>query len=375
MRRRTVIQTAGAAGILGLAGCLGDDAEPADDGADDTTDDTTDDANGDTVGDVDDVPEVSWVMNPAEEAIDIELQYRPLFEYLESEAEVEIEGVQTADYSSTVLEIQRGSGDFADTSPGAVAQIPDDIDVVGMRLAFGSELYFSLITTTPDSGVETLADLEGETVATASATSVSGTLVPMLMLSQAGLDTGGAPDGNPNDFDWRPSDHFTAAQQVMENPDIAAAGTGAFSTAAHVPPEQFEEMSQDFVDISVEYEDAGTREPQLDLLAVSDPIPRAPIVARADWDEPIRYELEELMLEAPPEVFEHDLHELAEDLGMDPAILDKDEDELTDEEQDDLEFLEDHELWFNGIEPATHEDYAPIVDLLEELGLEPEELD
>lgn len=345
--RRTVLKGAGAAGLTGFAGCIGGNDENA----------------------------VRWVMNPAEEAIDIGIQYGPLFEYLESEADVEIEGVQTSDYSSTVLEIQRGSGDFADTSPGAVAQIPEDIDVVGMRLAFGSELYFSLITTTPDSDVEELSDLEGEEVATAASTSVSGTLVPMLMLSQAGLDTGGAPDGSPEDFEWRPSDHDTAREQLIENPDIKAAGTGAFSTAAHVPQEQFDEMSQDFVDISVEYDDAGTREPELQLLAVSDPIPRAPIVARADWDDPIREELEQLMLDAETEVFEHDDEELANELGIDPEILDKDEDELTPEEEDDLETFQDHQLWFDGIEPATEADYDPVVDLLEELGLEPEELD
>ena len=360
--RRTVLKGAGAAGVAGLAGCLGDD-------------ENGDDTNGETVGDVDGTTEVSWVMNPAEEAIDIEVQYRPLFDYLESEADVEINGIQTSDYSSTVLELQRGSGDFADTSPGAVAQIPNDIDVVGMRLAFGSELYFSLITTTPDSGIESLEGLEGEQVATAASTSVSGTLVPMLMLSQAGLDVGGAPDGNPVDFEWTPSDHDTAREQLIQNPDVAAAATGAFSTAAHVPQEQFDEMSQDFVDISVEYDDAGTRDPELRLLGVSDPIPRAPIVARADWDDPIREELETLMLEAEPEHFEHDPEALATDLGIDPAILDEDPDDLSEEEAEDLELLQDHKLWFNGIEPATHEDYDPVVDLLDELGLDPEELD
>ncbi|WP_440770636.1 PhnD/SsuA/transferrin family substrate-binding protein [Natronorubrum sp. DTA28] len=346
--RRTVLKSAGAVGMAGLAGCTG--------GSDDSN-------------------TISWVMNPAEESVDIETQYQPLFEYLESEADVEIDGIQTSDYSSTVLEMQRGSGDFADTSPGAVAQVPDDIDVVGMRLAFGAEQYFSLITTTPDSDIDELADLEGEEIATAASTSVSGTLVPMLMLEQAGLDTGGAPDGTPVDFDLGTHDHDGAREQLINNPDVVAAGTGAFSTGPHVPQEQFDEMSEDYVDISVEYDDAGSREPELQLLAVSDPIPRAPIVARADWDDPIREELEELMLEADEEVFRHDEDELADQLGIDPEILDKDEDELTEEEEDDLQQFEDHELWFDGIEPATEDDYEPIVDLLDELGLSPEDVE
>lgn len=351
--RRSFLTAAGAAGAIALAGC-------ADGVADDDT--TT----------------VTWVMNPAEEAIDIQVQYSPLFEYLESEAGIEIEELPTADYSGTVQELQRAEeGDriFADTSPGAVAQIPDEIDVTGMRVAFGAEQYFSLITTTTDSGINSLEDLEGEEVATAAPTSVSGTLFPLLMLEQAGLDIGGAPDGTPNDFELRTSDHDTAREQLLDDDSIAAAGTGAFSTAPHVPQEQFDELSQDFVDISAEYGGAGEREPQLELLAVSDPIPRAPIVSNAAWDEPLKEELRELMHDAPQEAFEHESQEaLAEELGVDPDLLDRDEEELDDDEQDDVNLVEDHELWFSGIEPAAPEDYAPISDLANELGLDFEEL-
>ncbi|PSP55489.1 phosphate-binding protein [Halobacteriales archaeon QS_1_67_19] len=326
----------------------------------------------------DSTTEVTWVMNPAQEEIDITVQYQPLFEYLESEADVAINGLPTASYSGTVQELRRArEGDriFADTSPGAVAQIPDEIDVTGMRVAFGSDRYFSLITTTPDSGIEELADLEGETIASGAPTSVSGTLFPLLMLKNAGLDIGSAPGGSPEDFELRTSDHSTAREQLVSDERIAAAATGAFSTAPHVPKEQFEEMSEDFVEMSSEYEGAGEREPQLDLLAVSDPIPRAPIVSNAAWDEPLKEELRQLMIDAPQEAFEHDSQaELAEQLGVDPSLLEKDEEELTDEELEDVQLVEDHELWFSGIEPATVEDYDPIAELGQQLGLNWEDL-
>ena len=385
--RRKFLATTGIAGAGLAAGCVGDDSDDTgddttdvDDTGDDSaagTDDTGDDSADDGTTTDEEPTEVNWIMNPAEETVDIEIQYQPLFEHLESEANVEIVGQPTANYAATVAELERArEGDrvFADTSPGAVAQIPDEIDVVGMRLAFGSELYFSLIVTTPDSGIEELADLEGHDIATGGATSVSGTIVPMLMLQEAGLDTGGAPDGQPNDFGWRPSDHQTARIQLIEDDNIAAATTGAFSTAAHVPPEQFEEMSPEFVEISSEWPNAGTRDPELKLLGVSDPIPRAPIVVNAAWDEPLRYELEQLMLDAEPEDFQHDPVDLANALAIDPAILDKDEDELTEDEQDDLNLFDDHTLWFDGIEPADHSDFQPVVDILEELGLDPEDV-
>jgi phosphonate transport system substrate-binding protein len=325
-----------------------------------------------------DPTEVTWVMNPAEEEIDITVQYQPLFEYLESEADVTINELPTASYSGTVQELRRAQeGDriFADTSPGAVAQIPEEIDVTGIRVAFGSDRYFSLITTMPDSGIEELADLEGETIATAAPTSVSGTLFPLLMLKSAGLDVGSAPGGSPEDFELRTSDHSTAREQLVSDDRIAAAGTGAFSTAPHVPKEQFEELSEEFAELSSEYESAGEREPQLDLLSVSDPIPRAPIVSNAAWDEPRKDELRQLMIDAPEEAFQHDSQaELAEQLGVDPSLLERDESELTDQEREDVQLVEDHELWFSGIEPATVEDYQPIAELGQELGLNWEDL-
>ena len=174
--------------------------------------------------------------------------------------------------------------------------------------------------------------------------SVSGTLAPLTILKDAGLDIGTAPDGDPPDFTPRYSDHTTAREQLVNNPSIVAASTGAFSTAPHVPQEQFDEMSQDFVDISTEYEGAGSEDPQLDLLAVSDPLPRAPILSRAGWDDPIREDVEQTLLDAPQEAFQH---------------------------SDDYE---GEELWFSDVVPGTHEDYAPIQAVLDELGLEFEDL-
>jgi phosphonate transport system substrate-binding protein len=158
---------------------------------------------------------------------------------------------------------------------------------------------------------------------------------------------GTAPDGDANDFTARYSDHSTARDQLIQNPSIAAATTGAFSTAPHVPQEQFEEMSQDFVEISAEYESAGsaTDEAELKLLAVSDPLPRAPLMSRSDWEADVRSDVEEAILNAT---------------------------------QEDLSHGEDYEgeaLWFTGVNEGSHEDFQPIANILDELGLEFEDLE
>lgn len=368
--RRTFVKTAGAGGVVALAGCSGGDGSDGSDGSDGGNG-----SDGGTAGDSDSsATEITWVMNPAQEEIDIQVQYQPLFEYIESEADVEIIEQPTASYSGTAQELRRAAeGDriFADTSPGAVAQIPEEIDVTGMRVAYGAEQYFSLITTRADSDIEELADLEGEVVASAAPTSVSGTLFPLLMLRQAGLDIGNAPGGSPEDFELRTSDHTTAREQLIEDDRIAAAGTGAFSTASHVPQEQFDEMSQDFVDVSAEYDSAGERDPELQLLAVSDPIPRAPIVSNAAWEESVKDDVRQLMIDAPEEAFQHESQaDIAEALNIDPALLETDEEELSEAEREDVQLVQDHELWFSGVVEASVEDFDPVAELGQELGLD-----
>ena len=325
--RRTFVKTAGAAGAIGLAGCSG---------------------NGGTSGETDGTPTAQFILNPAEADVEIEQQYQPMFEYLESEVEVEIEADRAESYTATLQSMRNDQGEIADISPSAVIAGEDVIDVVGIRIAYGAAQYFSTITTTPDSGIESLSDLEGELIYMGDILSVSGTLVPLTVLQDAGLDVGSAPDGDANDFNAEYSDHTTAREQMVERDDVMAATTGAFSSAPYVPQAQFEEMSQDFVDISAEYEGAGdeieSSGTELQLLSVSDPLPRAPLATRSSWDSPVKSELEEAILNVS---------------------------------QDDLSHGDDYDgepLWFTGVQEGSIDDYDPIATVLDELGLEFEDL-
>jgi len=335
--RRKFLAATGAASVTFAAGCLG---------------------GGDDDG-------ILFLLNPAEENIDIEVQYQPLIEHVESEVDVEIEATPTSSYSATVTSLESGDGELADTSPGAVIAAEGFADVLGIRKAFGSERYFSLITTRPDTGITELSELAGERVALGATTSVSGGFVPLLMLKQAGLDIGNAPRGEAEDLEIRfTGDHFTAINGVIEDDTIAAAGTGAFVAASNVPQEQFDQMSQDFVDISAEYDSAGedTSEAELRLLSVSDPIPRAPIMIRSDWEHEKREDIEQALLNAPDDAFQHEEGELAEELDVDPD---------TEEGQ---EVISNHEIWFSDIVEADASQYEPIRDILNELGLEFEDI-
>ncbi len=331
--RRRFVKAAGAAGIVGLAGCA-DDGDAGDDGT--------------TAGEGDDTTDVEFILNPAEADVEIVEQYAPIFEYLESELDVAIDASRAESYTGTLQSMRNDQGDIADISPSAVLAGEGVVDIIGMRIAFGAAQYFANIVTTFDSDVESLDDLVDEQLYMGDILSVSGTLVPLAMLDDHGLDIGSAPDGDAVDFDVEYSDHTTARQQMVQRDDVAAATMGAFSSAPYIEQEQFDEMSQDFVDVSAEYEDAGSDigddHGELQLIAVSDPIPRAPLVSRSNWDDPIRDEIEAALLDAPSDVFEHD-----DDYDGEP-------------------------LWFSGVEPAEMSDYDPIAETMDTLGLEFEDL-
>ena len=356
-KRRAFLKATGAIGVAGLAGCLGGDGDEGDDGTDGGATDGDDNESGDggddnESGDGGDESEgddtVRFILNPAEADVEIEQQYQPMFDYLEEETDAVIEAQRTSSYTETLQAMRNDQGEIADISPSAVIAGEGVVDVIGIRVAFGAAQYFSTITTTPDSGIEELTDLEGELIYLGDILSVSGTLVPLVMLKDAGLDVGEAPDGEPVDFDAEYSDHTTAREQMVQRDDVMAAGTGAFSSAPYVPQEQFEEMSDDFVEISAEYENAGSaieeEGVELQLLAVSDPLPRAPLVSRSNWDSPVREQVEE-------------------------AILDVTEEDLQHEED-----YEGEELWFTGVEPGDRSDYEPIAEVMDELNLEFEDL-
>lgn len=374
--RRNFLTTSGAVGAVALAGCTGGD----DDG------DTTDSGDG-TEGDL----TITWVMNPAEDAIDIEVQYMPVFDAIEEEFDVTIDGMETQNYSGTIEELARsGDGDpvMADTSPGAVPQLgPEEIDVLGMRRAFGSSQYFGTLVTTADSGITEVSDLEGERVVTNEIGSVSGGMAPLWILQDHGLDIGNAVDGGAaGDFEWNSvPGHDVAVDQLIQDDTIAAAGSGEFITVPHVPAGQLEDEFPDLAEISPDFADAGTREPELRMLETSPPLPRAPIVVNTDWEADIRFDIQEFMLELDQEDIDHDAFELAEELALDlpDGLLEdyNDPEASADPEEYDVDpggdawtTFDDHTLWFSGLEAADHETYEPIGDLADDLGMDFDDL-
>ncbi|WP_128477088.1 PhnD/SsuA/transferrin family substrate-binding protein [Halorussus pelagicus] len=342
-KRRKFLKSTAAAGVVGLtgtAGCIGD-LSGSDNGGDETSEENGTDGEGTETNGSDETEEsetVRFVLTPAESSVNVKKQYQGLFNYLEEETGVTIEATVAGDYPAVYQSLKSDQADIADASPtlAVVGTNEDVVDILGIRVAYGAAKYFSLITTTPDSDVEELTDLEGKNIALGGRVSTSGSLFPLYMLDEAGLDVGNAPDGNPTDFEAQWSDHDNARKELINRDDVVAAGTGAFSTASHVPADQFPDR---FEEHSAEFDGAGEEDPELQLVAASDPIPRAPILTRSNWESDKREEVEKALLNAEPEDFKTD-----------------------DEDVEDI--------WFTGLKDGEASDYEPVGKVKDALGLE-----
>ncbi|AXR80343.1 Phosphonate ABC transporter phosphate-binding periplasmic component [Natrarchaeobaculum sulfurireducens] len=204
------------------------------------------------------------------------------------------------------------------------------------------------------------------------------------MLQDNGLDLGNAVDGgSAEDFEWIGDQaHDIALGQLMDDDSIAAAGAGEFVTIPNISPDEIADNFPEVADISAEFDGAGSDSTDLRLLEASPPLPRAPIVANGEWDDDLRAEIDEFLINADEDVLGHDAHQLAEDLALDidDEVLDafEEDDDFDiddwDVDADDWQEFDDHLLWFTGIQEADASDYDPIADFAADLGIDYDDL-
>ncbi|AHG04803.1 phosphate ABC transporter substrate-binding protein [Halobacterium sp. DL1] len=300
MDRRNFLKAAGAAGAAGLtAGCLGQfGSQPYVDG------------------------DVRFLMSPTEPQDQMTAQYEPVQERLAEtiDAVDEIDIKYAANYAAALNALDSGTADVAETGPFAAALgvNSEKADIILQREAYGGWTYKSVIVTREDSDIESLSDLEGETVAFADALSASGSLYPLWMLKDAGLEIPDEPGSTAGaNFDPNWSSH-ASAMEALRNEQAAAAGVGYFITSGD----------------ESEYAE-GIRE-----VASEDGIPRAPIVVSPKLSDDEKDTITEAFTEAPDEMY----------YGADGE-------EGTDDD-----------IWFSGVRERGVDTYQPVIDVAQELG-------
>ena len=266
--RRRVLQGTGVAMAAGFAGC------------------------NSILGSSDSGPEaVTFLETPAETPGDTEEMWEPFREYLQSEVDdLELE-VEFADNTSAIGQSLLNNQAEMTRSDIVLLANPDQIDVVGIVEEGGASVYFSAIATLPDSDIDDITDVEGQSIAFADRPSTSGSLYPNYMLNQAGLDTGEAPYGDAGGYDgnWTGS-HRNAVQTLINRDDIVACGCDIAVLLNHIPEDQWPDRVREG---SGRWDDeVGTESPELELVEASTSLPFSPIIARSNWEHPLRSDIE-----------------------------------------------------------------------------------
>jgi phosphonate transport system substrate-binding protein len=313
VRRRDFIKTAGVAGAIGVtttAGCIGQlGSQPYNDGT------------------------VQFMMSPSEPQEQMMAQYAPVRDHLSEELGTDVSLQYGSNYSATLQALDSQNGEIAETGPFAAALgvMDDMVDIALQRHAYGSWGYWSVIVTREDSDIDELADLEGKEIAFADMTSASGSLYPLYMLQEAGLDIGEAPTSdNGADFSATWTSHAQAAS-ALDDGQVDAAGVGRFIV--------WDYSNSDYAE--------GYRE-----LDIREDIPRAPIVVAPYLSDEEKQDIVDAFVNAPDSIY----------LGKDG------EEDADDEESPD-------DLWFDDVREADLETYQPVIDVAKSLDISTDLLD
>jgi len=358
-KRRTFLKGLGAVGTVGvLAGCGGDGGgSDGSDGSDsdDSESDGSDGSDGDDGGsdgdggDMDtETPEpsvtfggdgeINFNLSPSVPQEDLNVQYAPLRdhiqEYVTSNYDTP-EGLEArmnigSNYSAVIQALGQGTADMAETGPfaAAVGVETDNLEIILQRFGYGTWTYKSIVAIRNDSDISELADLEGRRVAFSDPLSTSGFLFPAAAMTEAGIDIGNLPEGNGSQAAFEPvfAGGHVQSYTLLEQEQVDAAGMGGFvrDTKAGPTPDEFESVATTL------HEDDG--------------LPRAPIVVSTELPDESKEAIKQAFLEAPSEVY-----------------WGSDGEEGTDDD-----------LWFGDVREATVEDYEPVIETAETLGVGPD---
>lgn len=204
--------------------------------------------------------------------------------YLEGELGIPVEGYVTQDHAAAVEALRNGEADvsFMGALPYILARDQVGAEVILSEVYRGSPVYTSRIFVRADSGIETLADLEGKSIAFADPISESGYLYPLDNFVQAGLFERGA---DPQTFFSTVffAGGYQQSIQAVLNGYVDAAGASQFAELL-VPPNQLTEIK---------------------WIHESEPIPAHAVIVRPELDADLVERLKQAMLKLNQPDYQH----------------------------------------------------------------------
>lgn len=203
-------------------------------------------------------------------------RYGPLVEYLGEQLDMDTEFIETTDYSSVIEGMRAGRVDIAVFGPFSFVIASTEANAVPLVAAPNQDTgrlgYKSLIITKADSGLASIADLRGRSMAFADPASTSGNLFPRLILANEGITD---VDGYFSETSF--SGGHDASLVAVANGQVDAAGV---------------------CDTCIErFYAAGLADPaDIRTIAESETIPPSPVAVRGDLDPALRDRITEVYL-------------------------------------------------------------------------------
>jgi len=273
---------------------------------------------------------------------DARRRYKPVQNLLNAEIDgAEFEMTVPTDYSSILPALESEQAEIGMDDVTVLAN-PDKMDIYGSAVTGGSAFYFSMMVVPPESDIEGPEDVEGNTWAFADRLSTSGSIFALYALQEAGLDIGEAPKGDPADFEGSWTDHDQALQRVGEGQADGATTWGGngiphLSEDTEVPDRVDEESS--FL------ETMGTETPEFKAVWWSFPIPNQPMYARKTWESDVKDRVGEV-------------------------LINSDQETIQEHYPDDYN---EERLPFTKLQETSIDDYEPIIERMNAVGIEPGE--
>lgn len=219
---------------------------------------------------------------PAENNEEMIKTFEPMRAYLEKKLHKKVKLFTATDYAGVVEAMRKKRVDIAWFGPLsyylAEMEAGAEAFAVGIREGSDSPTYKSLIVAPCDSGIKSIADLKGKSVAFVNPASTSGGLMPTYMVKQA---TGMMPEQYFGKFTY--SGSHDAAELAVKNKTVDAAADNDIT---------YNKMLE---------KGMITKESNC-IVAESTPLPGSPLVYRGDLDKKLKAEIKEVILNAHKEI-------------------------------------------------------------------------
>lgn len=219
---------------------------------------------------------------PAENNEEMIKTFEPMRAYLEKKLHKKVKLFTATDYAGVVEAMRKKRVDIAWFGPLsyylAEMEAGAEAFAVGIREGSDSPTYKSLIVAPCDSGIKSIADLKGKSVAFVNPASTSGGLMPTYMVKQA---TGMMPEQFFGKFTY--SGSHDAAELAVKNKTVDAAADNDITYAKM--------LEKGLI----------TKESNC-IIAESTPLPGSPLVYRGDLDKKLKAEIKDVILNAHKDI-------------------------------------------------------------------------